>query len=131
MQDPNIFWYKIFRESMFLGLNFTLHTHTPVYKYTKYPLGCFIRRKWVHRNCSGTSVREYEALIDEDDSIPWQCILCNLENMGSKFPFGYLSEIELHDLYGLNFPSQLQLLPSYELRSKLSHISILDNFKGG
>ena len=24
---------------MFLGLNFTLYTHTPVYKYRKYPPG--------------------------------------------------------------------------------------------
>ena len=60
------------------------------------------------------SVREYEALVDEDDSIPWQCILCSLENMVSKFPLGYLSKIELHDLYGLDFPSQLPLLLSYE-----------------
>ena len=36
--------------------------------------------------------------------------------------------MELHDLYGLDLPSQLQLLPSYELRSKLSHIPNLDNF---
>ena len=43
MQDPNISSRcKIFRESMFLGLNFTLHTHTPVYKYTKYPWGITI-----------------------------------------------------------------------------------------
>ena len=48
--------------------------------------------------------------------------------MASKFPFGYLSKIELHGLYGLDFPSQLQLLPSYELRSKLSDIPTLDNF---
>ena len=48
--------------------------------------------------------------------------------MASKFPFGYLSKIELHDLYGLDLPSQLKLLPSYELRSKLSHIPNLDNF---
>ena len=32
----NIFGCKIFRESMFLGLNFTLCMHTPVYKYMKY-----------------------------------------------------------------------------------------------
>ena len=48
--------------------------------------------------------------------------------MASKFPFGHLSKIELNDLYGLDFPSQLQLLPNYELRSKLSHISTLDKF---
>ena len=28
----------------------------------------------------------------------------------------------------MDFPSQLQLLPNYELRSKLSHIPTLDNF---
>ena len=38
--------------------------------------------------------------------------------MASKFPFGHLSKIELNDLYGVDFPSQLQLLPNYELRSK-------------
>ena len=48
--------------------------------------------------------------------------------MASKFPFGHLSKIELNDLYGLDFPSQLQLLPNYELRSKLSHIPTLDKF---
>ena len=36
--------------------------------------------------------------------------------------------MELSDLCGLDFPSQLQLLPNYELRSKLSHIPALDNF---
>ena len=45
MQDPNIFGYKIFRESMFLGLNFTLHTYTPVHKYMTYPLGSHVNRK--------------------------------------------------------------------------------------
>ena len=48
--------------------------------------------------------------------------------MASKFPFSHLSKIELSDLCGLDFPSQLQLLPNYELRSKLSQIPTLDNF---
>ena len=36
--------------------------------------------------------------------------------------------MELNDLYGLDIPSQLKLLPSYELRSKLTHILSFDNF---
>ena len=36
--------------------------------------------------------------------------------------------MELNDLHGLDIPSQLKLLPSYELRSKLTHIPSLDNF---
>ena len=36
--------------------------------------------------------------------------------------------MELNDFNGLDLPSQLKLLPSYELRSKLSHIPNLDDF---
>ena len=36
--------------------------------------------------------------------------------------------MEFSDIYGLDLPSQLQLLPSYELRSKLSRIPTLENF---
>ena len=86
---------------------------------------CF---KWIHRKCNGISLTEYDTLVLEDDDIPWQCILCEIAHMASKFPFGYLAKVELNDLYGLDLPSQLQLLPSHKLRSKLSHIPSLDNF---
>ena len=56
------------------------------------------------------------------------CILCSIDDTASKFPFGYLSKMELNDLYGIDLLSQLQLLPSFELRSKLSHIPNLDDF---
>ena len=89
---------------------------------------CTICLRWIHRKCNGTSLKEYEYLTEEDDDIPWQCILCDIDEMAFKFPFSHLSKIELNDLYGLDFPFQLQLLPNYELRSKLSHIPTLDNF---
>ena len=38
MQD-NIFGCKIYSESVFFCFNFILHTHTPVYNYSKYPTG--------------------------------------------------------------------------------------------
>ena len=75
-----------------------------------------------------TSFTEYETLVLEDDDIPWQCIICEIVNMASKFPFGYLANMELNDLHGLDLPLQLQLLPSHELRSKLFHIPSLNNF---
>ena len=87
--------------------------------------------KWIHRKCTcnGISVREYEALVNEPDEIPWLCInLCNIDDMASKFPFGYLSKIKLSELYGVDVPSQLELLPSFEIRSKLSQISNLDDY---
>ena len=89
---------------------------------------CTVCLNWIHRKCNGTSNKEYDELVLEDDSTPWQCILCNTEEMAAKFLFTYSTNMELNDLYGLDFPSQLQLLPSYELRSKLSHISTLDDF---
>ena len=48
--------------------------------------------------------------------------------MAAKFPFTHSTNMELNDLYGLDFPSQLQLLLSYGLQSKLSHIPTLDDF---
>ena len=56
------------------------------------------------------------------------CILCSIDELASKFPFGYLSKLELNDLFGIDLPSQLELLPSYELRSKLSQIPNLNDF---
>ena len=84
--------------------------------------------KWHHRKCNGISLKEYEALDDEPDDLPWSCILCTIDEMASKFPFGYLSIIELNELYGVDLPSQLELLPSQEIRSKLSKLPNVDDF---
>ena len=89
---------------------------------------CSTCLNWIHEKCNGISVKEYEDLVNEDENIPWQCISCNIENMPSKFPLGYLSNMEINDLHDLDFPSQSNLLPTYELRSKLSHIPTLDDF---
>ena len=67
-------------------------------------------------------------MVNEPDEIPWLCILCNIDDMASKFPFGYLSKIELSELYGVDSLSQLELLPSFEIRSKLSQIPNLDDY---
>ena len=81
----------------------------------------------IHRKCSGTSLKEYDLLV-EDDSIFWQCILCDIEDLTVKFPFGLLTKMEFYNLYGVNLPSQVKILPSYEFRSKRSQIPSLDNF---
>ena len=56
------------------------------------------------------------------------CLLLKMTVLSAKFPFGLLTKMELYDLYGVDLPSQVKLLPSYELRSKLSQIPSLDNF---
>ena len=82
----------------------------------------------LYSDYAGTSNKEYDLLVLEDDSTSWQCILCDIEEMAAKFPFTHSTNMELNDLYGLDFLSQLQLLPSYELRSKLSHIPTRNDF---
>ena len=37
--------------------------------------------------------------------------------MASKFPFGYLTKVELNDLFGLDLPSHLQTIPSQSIQS--------------
>ena len=52
---------------------------------------------------------------------------CTIDDMASKFAFDYLSKIELNELYGVDLPSQLELFPPFEIRSKLSQIPNLDD----
>ena len=88
---------------------------------------CITCLRWIHKKCNGTTFKECNKLEAEDENIPWQCILCDIDDMASKFSFTYLSEMELNGLYGLDIPSQLKLLSSYELKSKLTHIPSLDS----
>ena len=74
--------------------------HKSVNKNQK-AIECSTCLNWIHWKCNGLSLKEYECLVQEDDNVPWQCILCDIEEMASKFPFGHLSKIELNDLYGL------------------------------
>ena len=67
-------------------------------------------------------------MVNKPDEIPWLCILCTIDDMASKFRFSYLSKIELSELYGVDLPSQLELLPSFQIRSKLSQIPNLDDY---
>ena len=89
---------------------------------------CSLCSNWGHRKCNGTSLKEYDLLVAEDDSTFWQCNLCDIEDLTAKFPFGLLTKMELYDLYGVDLPSEVKLLPSYELHSKRSQIPSLDYF---
>ena len=60
--------------------------------------------------------------------MPFHCILCVIHNNAENFPYGYLSTSELLDLYGVDLPSQLALLRSYDVRSKLSKMPNMTNF---
>ena len=48
---------------------------------------CITCLSWIHRKCNGTTLKEYNKLEAEDENIPWECILCDIDAMASKFPF--------------------------------------------
>ena len=81
---------------------------------------------WSHAVCNGISKSEYEILVGEDESVPWYCLPCTIKYRSTIFPFGYESNIELFNLYDIDLPSLLEMLPSYDLVSKLSNMPNLN-----
>ena len=78
---------------------------------------CFRRscHQWIHFiKCNKSTQSEYAALIDESEDIPWYCVKCTISKIAEMFPFLSLDNNEINDL------DHLDLLPSYELQSKLS-----------
>ena len=71
---------------------------------------------------------EFDILVEDDDDIPFHCTLCNIKINANIFPFGFLSKSELLDLHGIDMPSQLAMLPSFAVRSKLSKMPNLSDF---
>ena len=82
---------------------------------------------WSHASCNGIGKSEYKNLMDEDDDVPWHCIPCLVLENSRIFPFGFLSKTELCDLMGVDLPSQLDLLPSFEIASKLTNLPSLNS----
>ena len=89
---------------------------------------CSICKNQVHRKCNGITKAEFDTLVEEDDDIPFHCILCNIKNNADIFPFGFLSKSKLLDLHGIDMPSQLAMLPSFAVCSKLSKMPSLNDF---
>ena len=52
---------------------------------------------------------------------------CTIKQRAEIFPFGVLTKEELLHLYGIDVPSFLQNLPSFEMKSKLSNIPNLSD----
>ena len=53
------------------------------------PVQCSICKNWAHRKCNGITKAEFDILVEEDDDIPFHCILCNIKNNADIFPFGF------------------------------------------
>ena len=68
---------------------------------------CSFCEHWVHRKCNATSKQEYCRLSNEPNDIPFQCLLCIMEENAHTFPFFFLDKHEILDLNGIDLPSHL------------------------
>ena len=91
---------------------------------------CSQCNNWVHRKCNGTSKAEFDILhvSAEPDDVPFYGILYIIHNNAEIYPFGYLSTFEMLNLYGIDIPSQLSMLLSYTVCSKLTKLPNLGDF---
>ena len=71
---------------------------------------------------------KFQKLVEEDESIPWSCLICKIKSNAEIFPFGLLSKLELLDLYGIDLPCHLETVPSFETCSKLVNLPNLNDF---
>ena len=83
---------------------------------------------WSHASCSGISRSEYKSLVQEDESILWYCLPCQILNWANIFPFSFLSTSELLDMNGVDLPSQLSNLLPFETSSRLNNLPNLNDF---
>ena len=70
----------------------------------------------------------FQKLVEENESIPWSCLVCKIKSNGEIFPFGLLFKLELLDLYGIDIPYHLETLPPFETCSKLVNLPNLNDF---
>ena len=89
---------------------------------------CTCCLNWVHRKCNGTSKTEYVKLTNEPDGDPFHCMLCIMKENSQIFPFFFFDKSQLLQLNGIDLPSQLKLLESYDVKSKLTSMPGLHDF---
>ena len=81
------------------------------------------------QNVMVQQIRNISSLIRlEADDVPWSCISFIIKQRAEIFPFGFLSKLELRDLNGVDLPSFLSILPSYDTQSKLTKLSNVGDF---
>ena len=83
---------------------------------------------WSHASSNGISKSEYESLVQEDQSILWYCLLCQILNWANILPFSFFSTSELLDMNGVDLPSQLSNLLPFETSSRLNNLPNLNDF---
>ena len=91
---------------------------------------------WVHINCIGTSLDEYNDIITKNALLndteinedEWLCNKCLISNLAKIFPFGLESNYDLQNIIKTDSLNFLDNLPSYEITSKASDFDLLKQY---
>ena len=89
---------------------------------------CTSCSQWVHGKCNCRSKTEYNKLSDEPDDVPFHCMLCVMKENSEIFPHFFLDKSQLLELNGIDLPSQLKFLESYDIKSRLMNMPNLHDF---
>ena len=88
---------------------------------------CSEHQLWSHASCNGIGKSQYAKLTVESDEVPWFFILCLILANSEIFPFGFYSKTDLCDLLRVDLPSEIELLTSFEITSKLTNLPNLSS----
>ena len=83
---------------------------------TRNALKCCLCRRLFHRKCGDGNSSTLDA--------QWFCKYC----IEDTFPFSSMNNFEFQHLFLSNIPSSIELLPSFDVLSKLSSIPNLNNY---
>ena len=67
-------------------------------------------------------------MSDEPDDVPFHCMLCVMKENSEIFPHFFLDKSQLLELNGIDLPSQLKFLESYDIKSRLMNMPNLHDF---
>ena len=46
-------------------------------------------RLWIHKSCEGLIDGEFQKLVEEEDNIPWICLVCHIKHNAEVSPLDY------------------------------------------
>ena len=97
---------------------------------------CTMCKHWIHIKCNGTTIEDYNKMIQKNSSlsdmeilnIEWICNKCQISELAKIFPFGLETNHEIHNINNLDSLKTLEMLPNYEIVSIASDIGALKQF---
>ena len=76
---------------------------------------CDTCKKWCHIKCDGTSAKEYESFVfNENDDVKWHCFYCTMKYNHENFAFTLVSDDEIVKINNSDSMRFCEFLPSFK-----------------